>query len=162
MEQIKRNSRIVRIFAQLGIYFAILGAIFVIFMMIETPAGTNLSIHHINIPMNSLPMWDKIAISIIIFCFLAVFLMACIYLKKLFALYEQGIIFDDKNVKYMRGFSYSIILYSIVNSFSGIVPPTHKIFEPDLVSFIIGVIFLVISMVIDEGRKIKQEQNLTV
>jgi len=162
MQSIKENSRIVRIFAQWGCYVTVPAMILIIYMVITAPAGTNIKIAYIDIPTSSLLNVDKVAVIIIVVLMSGVYLMALIYLKKLFALYEQGIIFEDKNAKYMNNFAYSIILYSIVNSFSGLALPNHKIFQPDFGTFIIGVIFLVISMVINEGRKIKQESDLTV
>jgi len=97
-------------------------------------------------------------------------------LAKLFKLYEKAIIFTAENVKHFRTLGYVIIfwvfakmiyitLISAIISFSN--PPGQRMlvaqFElPDMSALIIGAIAILISWIMDEGRKLEDEQAHTV
>jgi Protein of unknown function (DUF2975) len=98
------------------------------------------------------------------------------YLMKLFHLYEQGDIFNIANVRCFRKLSRVLIWWFIV----GIVhksllsvaltlhnPPgqrmiTLELSSSDLTALLTGVVLAVISWVMEEGRKLQEDQDLTV
>lgn len=98
------------------------------------------------------------------------------YLQRLFLLYEQGQIFFLANVRCFKKLSKVLIwsfvaeivsrsLLSVVLSFPN--PPGQRIVTVDLSSsdltiLLLGGILAVISWVMEEGRKLQEEQDLTV
>ena len=174
MERIKSISRVMGWLLKLGIYLTALGFIISAILIILAPNSGNFSIGQFKIPVNQLTAGTKIILIISASLIYAVFLYALVNLKKLFALYEQGRVFDEANVKYMKAFSYSIIMYAFLKSIilvfisiviaistSGQNSLNISLFE-ELPTLIIGIIFLIISMIMDEARKLKQEQDLTI
>jgi hypothetical protein len=101
---------------------------------------------------------------------------ASITLIKLFTLYEKGIIFAVDNVKYFRRLGYLLVLWSfasvlyevlITNIFSVTHPPAQIaiVLNLQIMNFstlITGIIIIVISWVIDEGRELEDEKALTI
>jgi len=97
-------------------------------------------------------------------------------LVRLFRLYEQAIIFTTENVKYYRTLGYVCFYWVIAKTLSipfisavivfDTLPEQRSIvaqFEfPHLSVLIIGLIILSISWVMDEGRKLEDEQAYTV
>ncbi len=97
-------------------------------------------------------------------------------LKGLFTLYADGVIFADENVKYFRQLGYTFIawviattlftpLISLVVSFANPVGQRSLVvgFEiMDIFTLIIAGIVLIIAWVMNEGRKLEDEQAHTV
>lgn len=98
------------------------------------------------------------------------------YLIKLFSMYEKGVIFSEDNVNCYRKLGYLIfcsmfadILHSSAMSviLSLHNPPGQRILTVSLSSSeiaigVIGMIVVLISRVMDAGRELKEEQELTV
>ena len=100
---------------------------------------------------------------------------AC-YLMRLFRLYEQGQIFRDSNVRCFKKLSRVLIWWFAV----GIVhksllsvaltlhhPPgqrmiTVELGSPDLTALLLGAILAVIAWVMEEGRRLQEDQDFTV
>ena len=98
------------------------------------------------------------------------------YLIQLFRLYEQGQIFRDSNVRCFKNLSRVLIWWFAV----GIVhksllsialtlhnPPgqrmiTLELGSPDLTALLLGAILAVIAWVMEEGRKLQEDQDFTV
>lgn len=98
------------------------------------------------------------------------------YLMRLFRLYERGQIFGPANVRCFRILSRVLIWWFV----AGIVhksllslaltlhnPPgqrmiTLEIGSPDLTALLLGAILAVIAWVMEEGRKLQEDQDLTV
>jgi len=98
------------------------------------------------------------------------------HLMRLFRLYEQGQIFRDSNVRCFRNLSRVLIWWFVV----GIVqksllsialtlhnPPgqrmiTVELGSPDLTALLLGAILAVIAWVMEEGRKLQEDQDFTV
>lgn len=98
------------------------------------------------------------------------------YLMRLFQLYEHGQIFRLGNVRCFRNLSRVLIWWFI----AGIVhksllsvaltlhnPPgqrmiTLELGSPDLTALLVGGILAVIAWVMEEGRKLQEDQDLTV
>ena len=98
------------------------------------------------------------------------------YLMRLFRLYEQGHIFREANVHCFKCLSRVLIWWFVV----GIVhksllsialtlhyPPGQRMISielgsPDLTALLLGAILAVIAWVMDEGRKLQEDQDFTV
>lgn len=98
------------------------------------------------------------------------------YLMRLFQLYEQGHIFTLANVRCFKNLSRVLIWWFV----AGIVhrsllsvaltlhnPPgqrmlTFELGSPDLTALLLGGILAVIAWAMEEGRKLQEDQDLTV
>ncbi|NNE83230.1 MAG: DUF2975 domain-containing protein [Alphaproteobacteria bacterium] len=97
-------------------------------------------------------------------------------LKALFRLYEGGIIFSADNVKYFRRLGYSFIAWVVANTvFTPLIsvvvtfanPPGQRVLSAqfgvlDIATLLIGGVVLLISWVMNEGRKLEDEIAHTV
>jgi len=99
-----------------------------------------------------------------------------VILRRLFTLYEKGKIFAAENVECYRRLGWMLIVWvgceiasnsllSIALTLSN--PPGQRVVtlgvsSGELASLFIGIVVLVISWVMDEGRKILEEQSLFV
>jgi len=98
------------------------------------------------------------------------------YLMLLFRLYEQGLIFREANVRCFRNLSRVLIWWFAVGiahkSLLSIAltlhhPPgqrmiTVELGSPDLTALLLGAILAVIAWVMEEARKLQEDQDLTV
>ena len=85
------------------------------------------------------------------FCFLV--------MNSLFRLYQRGILFSAKNVFYIRFLGYYLILNWLVEY--QIQGALHDM-ELYLTQLFVGLLIIFIAWIMDEGRKIQEEQELTV
>jgi hypothetical protein len=97
-------------------------------------------------------------------------------LIKLFKLYETGEIFTLINVRYLRNIGYALLIGQIINpiyqALMGVVltwnnPPGYRIVAIQLDQTNIGIFFtallvILISWIMAEGCKLREEQQLTV
>jgi hypothetical protein len=80
-------------------------------------------------------------------------------LYALFSLYGRGILFSARNVLYLRFQGYYLILgYIIDYQIKGIL----RDMDLSLTPVFAGLIVIFIAWIMDEGRKIQEEQELTV
>jgi hypothetical protein len=105
-----------------------------------------------------------------------VMLFALNSLKSLFSLYERGIYFEAENVKQFKllgKLALWAVLADVVNETVLVLaetinnPPGEKILAISISSdhvklMVVACIIMLISMVMDEGRKIQDENQLTV
>jgi len=105
-----------------------------------------------------------------------IMVLALIGLQRLFALYEQGIYFRAENVSLFRLLGKLAFWSVLADVFNKTVlelartinnPPGERVlaigFSSDhLKLLVVAVIIMLIGMVIDEGRKINEEMQLTV
>jgi len=80
-------------------------------------------------------------------------------LYALFRLYGRGILFSERNVFYIRFQGYYLILrffvdYQIQGALHDMALSTTPLF--------IGLLIIFVAWIMDEGRKIQEEQELTV
>jgi hypothetical protein len=80
-------------------------------------------------------------------------------LMALFRLYGRGILFAARNVNYLRFFGYWIIIdwfidYQMQGTLHDMAISTTPIF--------VGLLIIFVAWIMDEGRKIQEEQDLTV
>jgi len=106
----------------------------------------------------------------------SVAMFGMVTLTKLFKLYENAIVFAAENVKYVRRLGYILIywviasaifttLISIVISFAN--PPGQRMMVAefqisDLSTLLIGAIVILISWIMEEGRKLEDETAHTI
>ncbi|MDR3541664.1 MAG: DUF2975 domain-containing protein [Desulfosporosinus sp.] len=98
------------------------------------------------------------------------------HLMRLFALYEQGCIFMLDNVRCFKKLSYVLIWWFVAgiayNSLLSVAltlhnPPgqrmiTLELSSSDLTALLLGGILAVIAWVMEEGRKLQEDQDFTV
>ena len=107
---------------------------------------------------------------------IVVLILALIGLKRLFALYEQGIYFQAENVALFRllaRLAFCSVIADVINKtvleLARTInnPPGERLISIGLSSdhlklMIVAAIIMIIGLVIDEGRKIQDEIELTV
>ncbi|MET4575317.1 DUF2975 domain-containing protein [Ottowia thiooxydans] len=98
------------------------------------------------------------------------------HLRRLFLLYAEGTMFGELNVQALRGLGRCLILFSIVQmlftpamalALSAGNPPGERLLSVGvtvgmLEAALVGGLLLVIAWVMNEARKIDEEQQLTV
>jgi hypothetical protein len=82
-----------------------------------------------------------------------------IALNRLFKLYERGIFFARENVSYLKIQGWVMAGCGLTQIALKLLSPQKKISVNLLV---LGLLILLISWIMDEGRKIQEEQELTV
>ena len=80
-------------------------------------------------------------------------------LLRLFWLYGKGIIFSARNVNCIRSQGYCLIIDWFINY--QLQSLTHDM-ELSTTSLFVGLLIIFIAWIMDEGRKIQEEQELTV
>ncbi|MCZ4281727.1 DUF2975 domain-containing protein [Kiloniella laminariae] len=107
---------------------------------------------------------------------LSVTLYGLLALKKLFGLYEQGIIFAEENVRCFQKLGYCCIasvvagilftpLASVALTLDNLPGQRELVIDlnsNDLSALVIGGIILLVSWVMEEGKKLEDEQRHTV
>ena len=107
---------------------------------------------------------------------LAAMIYGLLKLRELFHLYETGLIFTDKNVACFRSLGRALIAWVICdlvkNSLLSVVltlpnPPGHRIitlglYSADFAAIFVGIVILIIAWVMDEARKIQEDQALII
>jgi hypothetical protein len=84
---------------------------------------------------------------------------SALVLFALFQLYGQGIMFSAKNVRYIRLLGYALIVswaidYQLQSTLQDMALSTTPVF--------VGLLIIFAAWIMDEGRKIQEEQALTV
>lgn len=97
-------------------------------------------------------------------------------LVRLFKLFERGVIFSMSNVRYIRNIGYALIATQIANALyqalMGFIltwrnPPGHRfssitLDQTNIGVILVGLMVILISWIMLEGCKIREEQQLTV
>jgi hypothetical protein len=153
LHRIQKTSRLLQ--SGFLIYFGLVPLVLVA-VQAQTPEGFH--------PLAAVPAALKIYTGLR--C--AVYLLAAVAFSRLLELYEKGIIFDGQNVAHIHRLGTLAIFY-------GALTACRPIFETGRIEFptlplnvlcspwlIMGCFLLIIAWVMDEGRKIREEQELTV
>jgi hypothetical protein len=87
--------------------------------------------------------------------------MACaiIACNRLFKLFEGGIFFAVENVRHVKALGCSLAAGGLMNTALELMAPQGQV---DLNLLAVGALILLVAWIMDEGRKIKEEQELTV
>jgi hypothetical protein len=86
-------------------------------------------------------------------------LAAAVVLFALFGLYARGILFSPQNVRFIRFQGYYLILSFLVDYG---IQSTLRDMALSLTPLFIGLLIIFVAWIMDEGRKIQEEQALTV
>jgi hypothetical protein len=87
------------------------------------------------------------------------FVFCVLVLNNLFRLYERGIFFSAKNVNYLRFLGYYLIIdWLAASQLEGFALDGAIVFT----QLFCGLFIIFIAWIMDEGRKIQEEQELTV
>lgn len=173
-ERLSKNSnRLRKIFRVLFVLSPLLNIAF----WVGVGMGNDVLGH--NLPVEVDP--DIPASSLVFACALSmiptgVFMYALYQLMKLFGLYSKGVIFASENVSAIRSLGKAIITWEIANFLTsialGIVLTLHRgtgnrllvigMDNADLYALVAGFSVLTIAWVMDEARKLKEDQELFV
>jgi Protein of unknown function (DUF2975) len=158
MKRIKEVSRIFRFLAVFsffgGIYFA-LSFCFGWPVLFQGRVGIAASYGHVYHKFTEMP-------ATIQFFWLAktVLALACnAVLYLLFRLYEQGILFSVPNIRYIRFLGYGL---AINWAFDYAIQSALKEMNLSMTPLFVGFLVIFVAWIMDEGRKIQEEQELTV
>ena len=158
LARIRNASFIIRLLIYLGLILQVYMLLAFIFGW-PPPYNDNLRIvisqHHIyaspaEMPQEILALW-LVKNGLGIFC--------AVVLICLFRLYEKGILFSAKNVRYLRFLGYYLMIdwvidYLMQGQLQDMDLSTTPLFS--------GFLIIFIAWIMDEGRKIQEEQELTV
>jgi len=170
MEKIQKHSRIIRILGQIFFWATIASAIVlpVVIMLISSP-NANITVSETGFDLQSMGTGSRVILSLIIVLTALVTAYGVYHFFKLFGLYEKGIIFAKENVQHISAIGKALILWFFAEilidlgkiAISEFAKSTTE-FNLDLRSLLIGATIFLIARVMDEGRKLREEQELTV
>jgi Protein of unknown function (DUF2975) len=158
LQRIKRTSRILQ--SVFLIYFGMFGLVLLV-GHIKTPimVGGQSFGTLAEVPAE-LKIYEALRYSIL--------LLAAIAISRLLEFYEKGIIFAAGTVSQIRRLGQLAVLYGVITACLPVFE-THKIEFPVLPLnillspwLIVGCLTIIIAWIMDEGRKIQEEQELTV
>jgi hypothetical protein len=97
-------------------------------------------------------------------------LLSVIAFYRLLNLYEKGVIFSAENASQIRRLGYLAMAYALLKACNPIFLPNEGVFTipTALINFLFspwfftGCFIIIITWIMDEGRKIQEEQELTV
>lgn len=107
---------------------------------------------------------------------LAVELYALLKLRQLFSLYAGGRIFERENVGCIKALGFALLIGQALNPISqGLItvvltfqnPPGQRMIQiglsdANLTAIVCGLMIIVVAWIMDEGRKLQEEQALTI
>ncbi len=170
MNKIQKHSRTIRIIGQFVFWATIAWAIiFPLLMMLPSNPDTQFSLNGTEFDLQSMDTGNKVTLSLIAVLASLVLAYGAYHFYKLFGLYEKGIIFAKENVQHISAIGKALILWF----FAGILIDLGKItlsefvkgptgINLDLSSLLIGATIFLFARVMDEGRKLREEQELIV
>jgi hypothetical protein len=102
--------------------------------------------------------------------FSALNLLAVIALYRLLSFYEQGVMFSAANTSQIRRLGYLAMAYSLLKACGPLLLPMHGVFSVLAASinfllspwFFAGCLVIIVTWIMDEGRKMQEEQQLTI
>ncbi|OGT47004.1 MAG: hypothetical protein A3F17_06020 [Gammaproteobacteria bacterium RIFCSPHIGHO2_12_FULL_41_15] len=106
----------------------------------------------------------------------AIVMLICYYLMSLFKLYQNGIIFSLENVRLIKKLGVTLSISQLVQPFYQFLlsmsltweNPIHQRYglislnQTNIAILLIGLILILISWIMAEGHKLKEEQDFTV
>jgi len=107
---------------------------------------------------------------------LSVIVYGLVKLRELFRLYENGMIFTEKNVACFRSMGWTLIVWTICDVIKNTLlskflpndPPFPAHYMPiplhlaDVACIFVGIIVIIIAWVMDDARKIHEDQSLFI
>ncbi|MCP2604759.1 DUF2975 domain-containing protein [Candidatus Aminicenantes bacterium AH-873-B07] len=180
MNRIRNLSRIIRIIGQVIFYLTLIGVIVALTILsfgskidlIEKSARVYLFGHKVG--LFSLGTVEKILISLTILLTIGIYLFGLYHFIKLFKLFEKGEIFTEKTIHQFKMLGLACIFYFPISVVSQLTkwyvvlsvkldahPGISQIFK-DFDIFVVGIAVILISWIMNEGKKLKDEQDLVV
>jgi hypothetical protein len=173
-ERLKRNSRRLRtLFIALLALAPVLTAIF----WIGVGMGNDVLGHSLPVKVDpDIPASSLVMAFLISMVPAGVFMYALYQLVKLFGYYSTGVIFSHETVAAIRTLGKAIITFEIIDFLSsiglGVVLTLHRgtgqrlllvsIDNTDIYALVAGFSVLTIAWVMDEARKLKEDQELII
>ncbi len=191
MSRIKRVSQIFRLLF-IVVFFALPVLLALFWINAHAPLGpmpilglgqnSGFVLNFIPWNIQKLPLMHELSIETKFFGFLislipeGIHLLVLYWLIKLFGLYEQGEIFSLANVKYIRNLGYTLLVGQVLNPiYDGLMslnlmwgnPPGHRYAtfsfgSPNVTVLATAFLVILISWVMAEGYKLREEQTLTI
>jgi len=138
-----------------------------------TVAGVNLAKLPVPLP---LPAWNRALGLCVCLVPLAVQMVMVFYLRRLFSLYAKGLVFTGQNVLCIRRTGVALlagqVVAPVVQALMTAVltltnPPGHRMVQiglssADLTAVAVGFMLIVVAWIMDEGRKLQEEQALVI
>jgi hypothetical protein len=165
LSRIKKLSRILKLVFLL--YFVVIGLLMVLLGGLGQ-IHFNSSIRIDNQPFNS---WRDVPAVVKTYTGIccALYLLGLMAFYRLLNLYEKGIIFSAENVSQIRRMGQLAVFYGVLNAFLPVYAARALALSPtiplDIISspsFLAGCLTIIVAWVMDEGRKIQEEQDLTI
>lgn len=161
LKRIQTVAKIFRFFCQLGMVILIACALMTIFNPAEMRGGFG------NFRVEKLKpeyLWLKRPLVFFMLSVMAVFVWVS---YRLFTLYSKGVIFSDANVRYIKGLGYWMIgawAMSILFQLLYFLVEVDRLVFTFTVDgyFFGGVLVLLLAWITEEGKKLEEEQTLTV
>jgi hypothetical protein len=161
LNRIKRISRIIKV---MFLFYIVLGTLILMVFMKKAGAGTWRVFDNSYTNISDVPAMVKLLAGI----GGGLNLLAAVTFYRLLNLYEQGIIFSAANVHLLGRIGHLVFSCGLLNVCGPVIISGNLSIPEFLVAtvgspWVIGGLFVtVISRIMDEGRKIQEEQELTV
>jgi hypothetical protein len=157
LARIKTASRILRVLIALDLVIGAPYTLALDFGWLPLPVGRKILIspHQLFASPSEMPH-TVLALAV---TRLGLFIFCSLVLYNLFRLYERGILFSARNVRYIRFLGYYLILdWAVIYQLESLSQKMDLSFTQPF----IGLMIIFIAWIMDEGRKIQEEQELTV
>lgn len=173
-ERLKRNSRRLR---RVFLALLVLTPFFTAFFWLGVADGDQYCLRHLPVVIKGELPTGTLFLGFLVFMVPAAFIMYALFvITRLFGLYEKGKVFGPENVACFRALGWTIIACDIADFLASValgpILTYHlgdgyreMVIELDSNSFytlLAGFSVLTIAWVMDEARKIKEEQELIV
>jgi hypothetical protein len=172
MESIQKSRGTFKQIGQIIFWIAIASTILVpLFIMLCSNPDAFMKVRGIEYNLESLATGERVILSLMFILMPLVIAFGAYHFYKLFALYEKGIIFTKENIQHFNAIGATLILWWFVGVFidlgRGLIGQHNGIsissFQPIIMlPTLIGATIIQIGRVMDEGRKLREEQELTV
>ena len=157
LNRIKTASRIFRVLILLSFALPAFIALAIHFDWVAVMPGASLRLSPHQIYKWPFEIPDKVLALALVR--LGLFGFCALVLNNLFRLYERGIFFSAKNVNHIRFLGYYLMIdWAVVYLLDALTPSIEITFTKPL----LGSLIIFIAWIMDEGRKIQEEQELTV
>ncbi len=174
LEKIKKVSRVISGISSALMYIMIVGIFLATLALIFlNGSDAKINVGDLMFPMEQATTAVRVLSIGLVFLAGAVFVFTFLHLKRLFKLYSEGEIFTEGTVKEIKNLGFMLILWAIFEGILfGVETLIAAIIELDVsVTFDISAIFLplfigiivqIIARIMDEGRRLKEDIDLTI
>ncbi|MBN2542935.1 DUF2975 domain-containing protein [bacterium] len=169
MKNLKRYSKYVRMIGQIAFWLLIIIFVTAEILVWVSPANSKFKVDDNEFILGKAIIRHRLIMSLIVVIVFAVIEYGIYHFYRLFYFYEKGEIFGKENVKHFKALGLTFIYWFIaqiitllmMTQLSDIAKNTMD-FDLEFSTIIIGIAIILIARVMDEGRKLQEEQELTV